>query len=411
MPADLAVLQADGDDGVGHGFLHLGVGIAGGDVELAALGVDRRLVPDPGAGGTVKLNPGGILAAGPGLQHRRLPQDLVGFQVDRRHLAGEGAAGIAGSAAHVLLRGGDRLVEDIARDHGRTGQHGQRMAVDIDLPQLCAGRSVQRPEVADMVAEIDHPAALRRAGSVFDHRRGAHGPHAALVPAHAAGPGVQGVEVTGEGAEEHPVADHGRLAGAAAGHGEGPLDLQPLDVPRRDGGGGLVARAGCGLSKAVPVGGRELDRRRLGQAHVVGRLQAGDQRRLVGGAGGGQGLAGDELGDLTHHGRCQAGRHRGHRAAGQCLDHLFGGALAQRRAVRRAIDRRIVASLALGFEQGRSAAARQGPMFILEEGQSPGRAERDGGRESRGQHRCPGLQSALPRVLRPSAAQGLSPFT
>src|SRR5690606_23769753 len=97
-PVDSPAGEVHGDDGIAGVVGGGGVVLAGAHVELVALDVDGRAVPDGRPGGTQAIGPHGVLAL-----DRRLPGDGVGLpklgaalRVIGHHRAPEGATAVLG---------------------------------------------------------------------------------------------------------------------------------------------------------------------------------------------------------------------------------------------------------------------------------------------------------------------------
>ncbi len=220
-------------------------------------------------------------------------------------------------------------------------------------PELLAGLGVEGADQAVALADHRQPAAGRNR-RFDDHGRRARD-QVVDRPADAAGMGVERVELARTVGDEQPVADHGGLA--AAGHGEGPFDLEPRHVGRRqarvtlEAGGGVVDPCGG------PVAGRGPDRR-IGRALRIGDVgpldgDLGHLRPVRAGRAGlgllarGRGQIGCDGLDLVGG---QALRHRDHDPAGERADDVALRPLGELFAAGRAPDRRFMAGLAAGLE-------------------------------------------------------------
>ena len=133
-----AALHVERDHGVGRLLRRVGVAVAGGDVDHAALGIDRRRRPDAAAGRAPLLHAVLVLAARLRLVDGvGLPQHLAGVGVERGDAAAERAALVLGVAALAFFVQSLHRHEDAAVVHGRrAGDRRRPVLVDLADPDL-----------------------------------------------------------------------------------------------------------------------------------------------------------------------------------------------------------------------------------------------------------------------------------
>ena len=140
-PLDRAALHVERDDGVARLLRRVGVVVAGGDVDHAALGIDRRRRPDPAAGRSPLLNAVLVLAARLGLVDRvGLPQHLARVRVEGRDAAAERAAFVLRPCRPGL----PRSVPAPARTRVRRSRSARRSSPPTGARQPCEPRSAGR---------------------------------------------------------------------------------------------------------------------------------------------------------------------------------------------------------------------------------------------------------------------------
>ena len=132
------------------------VGVAGGDVERAALRVDRRRRPDGGAGRSIQLRADRVLLRRPRPFGNRvgLPHLLAGRGIVRDHRSAERAAFVLRIRSGAFFERRDRHVQTSVVQRRRAGDTRQRMRFGALLPQQRAGLGVDGVDVGLHVAEV-----------------------------------------------------------------------------------------------------------------------------------------------------------------------------------------------------------------------------------------------------------------
>ncbi len=239
VPHLLSGVQVEGDQAVAAGRGGEAVGLAGADVEHAALAVDRRRRPHRHA----RALAGGLVG------HVEAPGLLARPGVEGDH----GAPERGRVAGHEHLEAAD-AGHDQAVGHDRRAEHdGLGIRVDVGLPGRLAGGAVEgddagveRPDVHLVVVERHRSADVAAVEIVG--------------PLLLTGGGVEGAHVAGPVADVHgPVGDR-RGAGDPGDAGELPGRGEVGGIVGAD--RGVVGGAGCCRGRSRPGSTRPPRRRR-----------------------------------------------------------------------------------------------------------------------------------------------------
>ena len=281
-PLVTAGLDVHRDDRIARHRRRAGIVVARGDVDRAASRINRWRSPDAAARRAPDRLAFSVLAA----RRRRfrnrvgLPHDRSRIRVERGDAAAERAALVARlSALTFFADTGQRHIQPSVVERG--GARGAREDVIVQLarPDLATGVGVHRVRRRRAVGEVHGVAALSVRALVGTDRDGC--PDAGLrvvPPVGASRLRVEREDVAALAADEHAVADDGRLraGGVHTGKPDRPLEFQLRRVGCRDAAlrGVLETRVRGARAPAVPPAReiRCLQRRRR-------RRAAADDRR------------------------------------------------------------------------------------------------------------------------------------
>ena len=353
-PTDLAGVEVEGDDGITRLGGRLRVGVAGGDVDETATGVDRGRPPDRGARRPRKCR--AIRASAS--RHRlrgngvSLPDLIAGRRVEHHDTATERAAAVARIGGQHFLDRRHRHVETALMQRRRSGDTGPGVALDVPAPELGAGLRIDRIDARAGVTEVQRMAVPQGT----DRDRGSHAGAGGIGPVTAPGLRVQGIDVAVLASDEEPSAGDGRLRprGGRLGESERPLqgEVRHLVEVESSALRRLKAEVLAAHAPSTPVGAIE----RVHQGRCALAQAGTGADRIIR-----DGTAGDELRNRAALDVGQILALEGHDPICERCHDGPGGAVAQRLERGGAWhSRRRVARGALHLEQGRTSRFLRG---------------------------------------------------
>ena len=231
-PSQLARARVEREDGVGGRARRVGVIVAGGRVDPSVRRVECRRRPDRRARRSHQLHALGIDRARLGGFGDRvcLPEHFACRGLQRDRAAAEGATRIVRVGPGDFFVGRYRHEQGLAHQRRRAGDDRCGVLIDPGRPKLFAGDSVDRMDVAALIAEIGRPAA--RARTDDDGR--SHRPAIVVLPVHASALRIERIDFSALAADEYSPAHYGRLGDRAdrAGKPEGPFQFEARYVVR-----------------------------------------------------------------------------------------------------------------------------------------------------------------------------------
>ena len=324
-PQHLACVHIESHHGIRSGR-STGECIAGCDVKRAPSHIERWRRPYIGAGRRQHVFAQRVFADnfrhfGNGVG---LPHFFSGGGIEGGDQSSECAAGVVRLAGLWFFERTDGHVHTSIIQGWSPCDAGERVGIRQCLPDDCARRGIECIRCSTNIAEEDRESRIGSAEPA-DGETAADGGLCAEGPVHAAGAGVERIDVTGIGTHiKAPVVYGLRIERRRAGKSERPLQLQPRDLCRRQscGGCGLRSRVAKIGAPAVPGSGVGFAHRRMTGAEV--RHFVGCAHRLVIHL-----PPADPLGDQTIVRLAERGGVAAHRAVSEDVEHMLGRHLLQ----------------------------------------------------------------------------------